>query len=189
MTIDKTPHDRRISKALSFWLRHDPDAGEISVDPMGWAEVDSVLQALERDGLPSTAEDLARVVADSDKNRFELAADGQLIRARQGHSIPVMLKWPVTKPPENLFHGTVKRFLSAILAEGLRPMARHHVHLSPDRDTASAVGARRGKPVILCICSGSMAADGHQFRLSGNGVWLTDHVPQAYIYRSEHDDI
>lgn len=175
--------DRRISKALSFWLRHDPAAGGLTVDPTGWADVPAVLQALQRDALPATMDDVTRVVAGNDKNRFELSADGRLIRARQGHSIPVMLEWPVTSPPEYLYHGTVERFLPAIMTEGLKPMARHHVHLSPDRDTAIAVGSRRGAPIMLRISAGAMAEAGHEFRLSGNGVWLTDHVPPAHIHR------
>lgn len=175
--------DRTISKSLSYWLRHRPDAGGIAIDPAGWAEVDAVLGALERAGLPHAAEDVQRVVAASDKNRFELSSDS-LIRARQGHSIPIDLGWPVTVPPEYLFHGTVEKFLPAILSEGLRPMTRHHVHLSPDEATANQVGARRGKPVILRIAAGALAAEGAEFRLSSNGVWLVGHVPPAFIERA-----
>ena len=177
--------DKRISKSLSYWLRHQPDAGGITIDPSGWAEVETVLEALERAKLPHAEEDLQRVVAESDKNRFELSADGRLIRARQGHSIPIDLGWPVTVPPEHLFHGTVEKYLPAILAEGLRPMARHHVHLSPDTATATIVGARRGKPVILQIAAGALAAEGTEFRLSSNGVWLVDHVPPAFVTRAD----
>lgn len=177
--------DQTISKSLSYWLRHRPDAGGIVIDPAGWVEVEAVLDALERAKLPHAGEDLQRVVAESDKNRFEPSADGRLIRARQGHSIPIDLGWPVTPPPEILFHGTVEKFLPAILSEGLRPMARHHVHLSPDTATATIVGARRGKPVILQIAAGALAAEGAEFRLSSNGVWLVSHVPPAFIARAD----
>lgn len=177
--------DKRISKSLSYWLRHRADAGGIDIDPSGWADVDAVLGALAHAKLPSDRADLLRVVAGSDKNRFEISPDGDLIRARQGHSIPVDLGWPVTAPPPHLFHGTVERFLPAILSEGLRPMARHHVHLSPDHATAVAVGARRGKPVILRIAAAALAAGGMEFRLSANGVWLVDHVPPAFIERAD----
>lgn len=177
--------DKAISKSLSYWLRHRPDAGGLTIDPAGWTEVEAVLTALERADLPHGPDDLQRVVAENGKNRFELSPDGQLIRARQGHSIPIDLGWPVTSPPDYLFHGTVEKFLPAILAEGLRPMARHHVHLSADHATATAVGARRGKPVILQVGAGMMAAGGTEFRLSGNGVWLVDHVPPAFIDRAD----
>jgi len=78
----------------------------------------------------------------------------------------------------------VARFLDAIMAEGLKKMNHHDVHLSADVQTAAKVGQRRGKPLILAIDSAKMAADGFKFRLSNNGVWLTDHVPPQYIRRA-----
>ena len=84
-------------------------------------------------------------------------------------------------PPRELFHGTVSKFLGAILAEGLNKMERHHVHLSKDVQTATKVGERRGKPIILVIEAARMLVDGHTFFLSENDVWLTDHVPPQYI--------
>jgi putative RNA 2'-phosphotransferase len=67
------------------------------------------------------------------------------------------------------------------MAEGLRPMSRHHVHLSPDIATARRVGARRGRPVILEVAATRLAARGQAFHLSGNGVWLTAHVPPEFL--------
>jgi len=174
---------RKISKSLSYWLRHRPGAAGLALDGAGWAAVAEVMRALAAAGLADRLEQLHEVVAESDKNRFELSADGTRIRARQGHSVAVDLDWPVTKPPEFLFHGTVERSLAAILADGLKAMKRHHVHLSPDVATAAIVGLRRGPPVILRVDAAKMAAEGHIFRLSGNGVWLTDHVPPRYIER------
>ncbi|MGF7148129.1 putative RNA 2'-phosphotransferase [Sphingomonas zeicaulis] len=177
-------NDKNISKTLSYWLRHRPDAGSLTLDAAGWTPADAVLAALGRAGLPDDSETLMRVVAESDKNRFELSADTSMIRARQGHSVKVDLDWPITPPPEHLYHGTIDRFLDAILTEGLRPMKRHHVHLSPDVATATIVGARRGVPVILRIAAAEMATAGHVFRLSGNGVWLAAHVPPVFIART-----
>jgi putative RNA 2'-phosphotransferase len=75
----------------------------------------------------------------------------------------------------------VARHLDAIRAEGLRPMDRHDVHLSPDRETATRVGARRGRPVVLSVDSGAMHRDGHVFHVSANGVWLTRAVSPHYL--------
>lgn len=177
-------NDKMISKTLSYWLRHRPDAGGLALDEAGWTPTGSVLAALGRAGLPDDAETLRRVVDESDKNRFELSPDATSVRARQGHSVTVDLDWPIIAPPEYLYHGTVERFLDAILAEGLKPMKRHHVHLSPDIATATIVGSRRGEAVILRVAAGEMAAGGHVFRLSGNGVWLADHVPTQFIART-----
>lgn len=176
---------RKISKSLSYWLRHRPDAAGLELDGAGWAPVAEILRALADAGLADRLEQLKEVVAESDKNRFELSSDGLRIRARQGHSLPVDLDWPTAEPPGFLFHGTVERSLPSILANGLKPMNRHHVHLSPDITTAERVGRRRGAPVVLRISAAAMAEDGHLFQLSGNGVWLTDTVPPDYIERVE----
>lgn len=173
---------QKLSKLLSYWLRHAPEAGELELDDADWASVDAVRAALHREGTDSSL--LERTVAESDKQRFEISSDGTRIRARQGHSITVDLEWPVTEPPDYLYHGTVDRFLDAILAQGLKPMTRHHVHLSPDIETASRVGARRGSPVILRIAAGAMAGEEFVFRLSSNGVWLADTVPPRFIERA-----
>jgi len=172
---------QKLSKTLSYWLRHAPAAGGLVLDHAGWAPVEAIRTALAREGLDPGL--LERVVAESDKQRFELSEDGASIRARQGHSVSVDLEWPIAVPPEHLYHGTVERFLEAILAEGLKPMARHHVHLSPDVRTAMRVGSRRGEAVILRIAAGEMARGGAVFRLSSNGVWLADAVPTAFIER------
>lgn len=166
---------------LSYWLRHAPEAGLITLDDSGWASVHAVRDALSREGFDPDA--LERTVADSDKQRFEFSADQNHIRARQGHSVKVDPEWPIMPPPEWLYHGTVERFLPAIFAEGLKPMQRHHVHLSPDLETAKQVGKRRGDPVILRIASGDMARGGEKFRLSSNGVWLADSVPPKFLER------
>lgn len=173
--------DRHLSKLLSYWLRHRPDAASVQLDERGWAPVPAVLAAFARAGLPSSREDLDRVAATNDKQRFELSADGAFIRARQGHSVEVDLGWERAEPPPHLYHGTIARFLPAILADGLKPMSRHHVHLSPDEDTARRVGARRGTPVVLKVAAAEMASRGSSFYLTANGVWLTGAVPASYI--------
>jgi putative RNA 2'-phosphotransferase len=170
-----------LSKTLSYWLRHKPDAAGLELSSDGWAEVDAVLAALAREKSGCDWAELLHVVETSDKKRFELSADACRIRARQGHSIEVDLDWPPTVAPGTLYHGTVERFLKPILAEGLRPMARHHVHLSADIDTAIRVAQRRGKPMILIIDAQRMESEGHLFRLTSNGVWLADAVPPAFL--------
>lgn len=171
----------KISKSLSYWLRHAPDAGDITLDANGWTTVESVLAALGSKGLPNTIDALLMTVAGNDKQRFELSDDQSKIRARQGHSVEVDAEWPQAEPPEFLYHGTAEKFLDAIMVEGLKPMARLHVHLSPDIETAAKVGSRRGKPVILRVAAAKLAARSESFYLTSNGVWLTAHVPPDCI--------
>ncbi|MEO3794731.1 RNA 2'-phosphotransferase [Nonomuraea sp. B10E15] len=169
----------RISKYLARHLRHDPQRIGLALDAQGWTPVDELLRAAAAHGFPFTEAELGQVVAANDKRRYTMA-DGR-IRANQGHSVPVDLDLPAVAPPETLYHGTVRRFVAPIKEEGLRPMSRHHVHLSPDRETATRVGGRRGVPVVLVVAAGAMHRDGHVFLLSANGVWLADHVPPGYL--------
>ncbi|MBY8826296.1 RNA 2'-phosphotransferase [Sphingomonas colocasiae] len=173
--------DVRISKMLSLWLRHKPDAAGLTLDAQGWTDVDAVLGALAQAGTGCDWQRLLRIVEESDKQRFELSADAARIRARQGHSVQVELDWPETAPPEYLYHGTVESALPAVLTDGLKPMRRHHVHLSPDIETARRVGARRGAPVILTIRAAALHATGQSFLLTSNQVWLTARVPPDHI--------
>jgi putative RNA 2'-phosphotransferase len=183
MSSQKTAHgaDRtvKVSKYLSKHLRHQPERIGLTLDEGGWVEIAALLSAAATHGFRISREELDHVVASNDKQRF--AVEGTRIRASQGHSVPVDLGLPPAEPPAHLYHGTVARHLDAIRAEGLRPMNRHDVHLSPDRETATRVGARRGRPVVLTVDSGAMHRDGHVFRRSANGVWLTPSVPPRYL--------
>ncbi|MEU6094206.1 RNA 2'-phosphotransferase [Streptomyces sp. NPDC047079] len=169
----------KVSKYLSKHLRHQPERIGLTLDEAGWVEIDVLLAAAASHGFRITRSELDRVVATNDKKRF--AIEGTRIRASQGHSIDIELGLPPATPPAYLYHGTVARHLDAIRAEGLRPMRRHDVHLSPDRETATRVGARRGRPVVLTVDAGAMHHDGHVFHLSANGVWLTQAVPPQYL--------
>jgi putative RNA 2'-phosphotransferase len=172
-----------ISKSCSFLLRHRPEAAGLTLDAQGWVEVDALLAGLGRIGRRADRALLERVVEQNDKRRFEFSDDGLRIRARQGHSVPVELGLPSRAPPGQLWHGTVARFLPSILDQGLQPRGRHHVHLSAERDTARTVGARRGRPVLLVVEAAQMAAEGHTFFCTDNGVWLTAHVPPRFLRR------
>jgi putative RNA 2'-phosphotransferase len=168
----------RISKRLALHLRHDPAAAGLTLSPDGWVDVGTLLRALK-----ITREQLDEVVETNNKRRFAFDDTGTRIRASQGHSVSVDLGLADAAPPDVLYHGTVAKFLDAIFREGLRPMKRHAVHLSPTLDTARTVGARRGKPVVLRVDAAGMAAAGHAFQVSANGVWLTASVPPEYLHR------
>ena len=170
-----------ISRFLSLVLRHDPDKIEITLDPQGWIAVDTLLSQLKAHGKNVTFDQLCEVVETNDKKRFAFNEDKTSIRANQGHSVSVDLKYEAVQPPEYLYHGTVAKFMKAIKENGLLKMSRHHVHLSESLETATKVGARRGSPIILTVRSSDMAKAGYDFFKSENGVWLTDIVPSEFI--------
>ncbi len=171
----------KVSKYLARHLRHDPGRLGLTVGPGGWVAVRQLLDACAAHGFALSREELERVVASNDKQRFAFDATGQLIRANQGHSIDVDLQLQPLAPPPVLYHGTAERSLAAVLVEGLHRMGRHHVHLSSDVETARRVGGRHGRPVVLRVDARAMHAAGHRFYCSDNGVWLVDAVPAAYL--------
>jgi putative RNA 2'-phosphotransferase len=132
--------------------------------------VAELLAACAQHGRAISREQLDAVIRTNDKQRFAFSADGSRIRANQGHSLPIDLGLVPVEPPEMLYHGTVPRFLESIRREGLTKGNRRHVHLSPEMQTATKVGERRGQPIILVIEAGRMFRDGHKFYRSENGV-------------------
>ena len=173
---------KRRSKLLSLVLRHRPEYAGVSLDSSGWVAVKVLLDGLRSKGRGMSVEQLRAVVQENDKQRFEFSEDGNLIRARQGHSVNVELGYEESKPPKVLHHGTPEQFVNSIRREGLRKQKRHHVHLHQDSSLASSVGSRRGKPVLLVVEAQRMYEAGHKFYVTGNRVWLTDHVPAEFIH-------
>ncbi|MEO3972831.1 RNA 2'-phosphotransferase [Streptomyces sp. CAU 1734] len=169
----------KVSKYLARHLRHRPERIGIALDENGWVPVEELLRATAAHGFRISRAELDHVVAVNDKRRFTI--DGARIRANQGHTVQVDLGLPPAEPPGFLHHGTHPAALPSIRAEGLLPMDRHHVHLSPDRETAARVGARRGRPVVLSVDAGAMHRAGHVLRVSANGVWLADSVPPEFL--------
>ncbi|WP_182871315.1 RNA 2'-phosphotransferase [Stieleria mannarensis] len=170
------------SKFLSLVLRHRLEVIGAELDPEGWLCIDELITQANAHGRRLSLELLHEVVATNDKKRFALSDDGLRIRASQGHSVSgVKLNLDQRTPPEILYHGAVAAFLDSIRATGLKKRSRHHVHLSPDGETATKDGSRRGKPIILRVAANTMHRDGHQFYLSANGVWLVDAVPASYL--------
>lgn len=177
--------EKKISKAISYWLRHNPDDIGIEIGDNGWTDIDILIEKAA-DKVEFTFEELKEVVANSDKQRFSISEDEMMIRANQGHSIEINMDFPEVVPPQILYHGAPVRVVDIIMKEGLKKMNRHHVHLSPDTDTAEKVGARRGKFEILEVEAMRLRADGHKIYMSDNGVYLVDEVPPEYIKRQNN---
>lgn len=172
--------EKKISKALSYWLRHKPEAIGIELDEKGWTEV-SILLDKSTEHIDFDIEDLKFVVENNSKQRFAFNEDYSKIKANQGHSVDVNLELQEVKPPNILFHGAPNGVVDEIMKTGLKRMNRHHVHLSPDEETAAMVGSRRGKYTILRVEAMKLRADGHKIYMSDNGVYLVDEVPPQYI--------
>ncbi len=170
------------SKFISLILRHKPETIGITLDEHGWANVDELIEGISRTQ-PFDREMLEEIVATDEKGRYSFNDDKTLIRANQGHSIPVDVELEQKEPPEILYHGTGEKYVASIDEQGLIPKSRLYVHLSKDEETAKKVGSRHGKPVIYTVRSGQMHRDGIPFFLSANGIWLVKEVPVTYLVR------
>lgn len=168
------------SKYIALILRHKPEEIGISLDEHGWANVSELIEGISKT-YPFNMDMLEEIVKTDNKQRYSFNEGHTLIRANQGHSIPVDVELEEVIPPEILYHGTGEKFVSSIDQQGLIPKSRLYVHISGDKDTARTVGMRHGKPVIYRIKSGDMHKDGYVFYKSVNGVWLTKEVPTKYL--------
>lgn len=171
-----------LSKYISLILRHKPETIGISLDEHGWANVDELIAGIARNK-EFDMDILEEIVRTDGKQRYSFNEDKTLIRANQGHSIPVDVELEEKEPPEFLWHGTGEKYTASIDVQGLIPKSRLYVHLSKDEETALKVGARHGKPVLYHVLAGQMYEDGYKFFLSVNGVWLTKEVPVKYLVK------
>ncbi len=165
------------SKKLSWLLRHGAHEAGLDMDPAGWVAIDAVLA---RTGL--TRGELTRVVAENNKRRLQV--DGARIRCCQGHSTegtPVTQEaleasWTCVSQRSVLFHGTRLEVLDAILADGIAPMRRTHVHLA--HSPSSTVGKRAAVALLLEV-DPQRIPDG--VWVASNGVYLARFVPPDAI--------
>ena len=173
-----------ISRYISLILRHKPEVIGISLDGHGWAEVDALIRGIQDKKEPAFSRELLdEIVRTDSKQRYAYNEDHTLIRANQGHSIPVDVELTQAAPPQVLWHGTGEKYTASIDKTGLIPKSRLYVHLSKDIETAVAVGKRHGRPVVYQVSAGQMASAGYAFYLSANGVWLTKEVPVKFLQK------
>ena len=164
----------RLSKRMSYLLRHRPEDGGMEPDGHGFVPLEALAKAVD-----AGREQVLEVVERDPKGRFEV--EGGMIRAAYGHSYDVADSGEVCEPPEVLYHGTPRRSVDAIMREGLRPMGRQMVHLSATVAEAREVGRRRdAKPVVLVIDAAGASAAGLTFRRAGR-VYVAPRIPPGFI--------
>ncbi|MBR0258011.1 MAG: RNA 2'-phosphotransferase [Synergistaceae bacterium] len=172
-----------LSKFISLILRHQPEIAGITLDANGWANVDDLIEGVNR-ARRLDIDILREIVATDGKGRYSFNEDGTKIRTNQGHSVDVDAELEELEPPEILYHGTCMEVTDSINAEGLKPMTRLYVHLSDDYGQAMKNGRRKGDhkhPVVYRVKAGEMFRDGHKFYRSANGVWQAKFIPPQYL--------
>ena len=174
-----------LSRTVSHALRHDPAAYGLALDDEGWVDVTELLAAIGRTKprlAGATEQQLRDILATSEKTRFEIR-DGR-VRARYGHSIEKTIEHPlVDDPPAVLFHGTARRNEASILAKGLLPGGRQYVHLSGTAVLAEKVGRRHGDPIVFRVDTALARAQGIQFFVVDDDVYLAGSIPPEALSR------
>jgi len=175
----------KLGKFLALILRHQPERFALELDEEGWASLSEVMEIVR--GLPNlrwaTRADVMRVVEEGTgdgKRRFQV--EGKRIRARYGHSIAQPITYEPCTPPPVLYHGTAPDALEAIRRDGLRPLGRQYVHLSPDSETAIRVGVRHDeRPVVLTVNAAEAHAAGVEFYQADEAVYLARRILAEFI--------
>uniref|UniRef100_A0A061RJ36 2'-phosphotransferase n=1 Tax=Tetraselmis sp. GSL018 TaxID=582737 RepID=A0A061RJ36_9CHLO len=181
----------KLSKKLSYVLRHSAQACGLVVRPDGYVKLDDLLKIPSFSGVSLSS--VRQVVESNDKQRFSILQEpgGALfIRANQGHTMACideelllrLLSEPKDSPPI-AFHGTYRRYVPQIMEGGLRSMGRTHVHLARDLPEAGNVisGMRASAEVVVCVDIHRAISDGLRVFESANGVILCREIPPRYF--------
>ena len=177
----------RLSKLVSFLLRHGPHEACLEPDEEGWVSIDELVEGIRRCWRNReayqwvTREHILALAALDPKGRFEVR--GGRIRARYGHSIEVVYRYePDPSPPPVLYHGTPRRNLASIAEKGLLPMKRRMVHLSIDPRDAYETGRRHGGDVVVLeVDTGCLRRLGIPVYRAGKTVYMAPRVPPECI--------
>ncbi|XP_013861471.1 tRNA 2'-phosphotransferase 1 [Austrofundulus limnaeus] len=175
--------DVSLSKSMSYVLRHGASRMGFEMGTDGFLFVEDLLAHPQFRSY--SLEDIERVVATNEKQRFKLRShpeDGRLqVRANQGHSVQVVdleLKPVLASSPDcpaEAVHGSYLRHWSSIKQQGLSRMNRTHIHLAsglPGEDGVIS-GMRGNCDLAVFIDVPKALADSIEFFWSENGVLLT----------------
>ena len=169
----------RISRFLSYLLRHRPREYPLSFDAQGFVSWRDVVEMVQDRFQEVTEADIRLVVTAAQKKRFELKDDK--VRATYGHSFPVDLGLEAVEPPAQLYLGVARDLAQSILRYGLKPRDRRYVHLSPSLEEALAAGKRRDPaPAVIVVDAQTAHAEGVRFFSSGP-LFLAENVPPQYL--------
>jgi len=173
-----------LSKWLSLILRHKPESIGLKLEKDGWVDVLELIEKMKKHNTHNhaiTFDILEYIVNNDNKMRYSFNENRSKIRANQGHSTDVSVKFKKINPPKFLYHGTSIDKITSINKSGLKSMNRQYVHLSGDVKTAIKVGSRHGIPIILVIKAQEMHNDGIDIFISENNVYLTKKVETKYL--------
>ena len=177
----------RISKTMSWILRHGINELGLKIDELGRIPLKTLLEQTQMKDLNVLESEVIQVVQTNDKQRFRLDLVGETlwIGANQGHSKDVgekistdKLMELITEPVDLCVHGTYSKFIDSIKKTGLKSMGRTHIHMATGfaGDHCVISGARSSANVFIKIDMKSAMDDGIKFYRSSNGVILSEGI-------------
>ena len=169
----------RISRFLSYLLRHRPKEYPLAFDRHGFVAWSEIVDLVRERFYDATEEEIRAVVAESEKKRFELSDDK--VRATYGHSFPVELGLEPVEPPAKLYFGTARDLAESILREGLKPRDRRYVHLSASLEEAEAVGKRRDPAPAIVVVDTRAAREADVAFYRSGPLFLAENVPPQFL--------
>ncbi|XP_032454903.1 tRNA 2'-phosphotransferase 1 [Nasonia vitripennis] len=177
---DVVDHDKRISKKLSYLLRHAAVKKGFNIRPDGFIPVQEILK--ETPGC--TVKDIERVVANNDKQRFTLSSFDNvlMIKANQGHTISQVdsLNLKLLDSVDfDIVHGTYHSCYEKIRHQGLSRMKRNHIHFAKGLNFIN--GLRRNAELFIFINYPKAKGDGLKFYKSENNVILCPGNSEGFV--------
>ncbi|KAI9260754.1 phosphotransferase KptA/Tpt1 [Phascolomyces articulosus] len=174
------PKTIKLSKLLSYILRHGAAKHKLTMRPDGYVVLSDILALAKFKTY--TGEDIEHVVKTNDKQRFKLTEIDSvwMIRANQGHSIKNVnqdeLLERIGTPESIVIHGTSLNNWQQIKTQGLSRMNRLHIHFAIGLPGESGVisGMRATSQVYIYIDMEKAMHDGIVFYRSSNNVILTE---------------
>ena len=182
--------DEKISKTLSFILRHDAQKRNMKISSDGFVSLDELLEQKEFLGI--TANDIQRVVFENDKQRYTIKEINKnlFVRANQGHSMDLQVEMDRIFTPITAIHGTKLSSWKHIQKTGLCRMTRKHIHFASGLNAMS--GFRKNSECLIYLDMHKALQDGIEFYKSSNGVILSEGVngklDPKYFLRVEFKD-
>lgn len=169
----------RLSRFLTFLLRHKPKDYPLAIDHEGFAPWREVVEMVQERFYDVTEEQIRSLIAGAEKKRFEIRGDK--VRATYGHSFPVDLDSAEAEPPAELYFGAARDLAESMLRSGLKPRDRQYVHLSVTAREAESVARRHDpSPAILVVDAQAAHAEGIRFYESGP-LFLVEQVPAKFL--------
>lgn len=183
---NETSAEVRLSKKLSYILRHGAEKLNVPITSSGYIKVCDLLALRDFKGISEA--DIKRIVENNDKQRFSLdTIDGELmIRASQGHTMSSvqddeLLKRVYSAPL--CIHGTYLRYWDSIYKNGLNRMKRNHIHFACEEINSDQVisGMRTNVEIKIYLDFDLAIKDGIPFYMSKNNVILSPGVGEDGI--------